>query len=431
MTQAEIMFAVRANVLAVLVAVQSLVGAVELCSTDGSSSGQHAFSCSQGVIENIDITHQASNNFTTLSSTPGLFGWYDPKICSGDYCVFANRDIANGRGMSVISTTHNLQKIRRTQNRLYEQDINKSAQDPPPYEVKNLKGKGLRLVANRTIKRGEHLMAWSPVLLVRKTFFDDVPAEEQNHLLAAAFKLLPEKTQKQFQGQLFVANAGSSRALKDIVLRHSFETDLGWAAQGRDEYHYASYPEVTVFHHDCRPNVAFYIDGAHIHRTNVARKIQPGEELTITYINNPLQSRRERQKMVKKWTGSECSCSLCSAHKDVIKASEDRLKEIRRLQAKLADHESTGVTKAMIDRYIKLYKEERLETRLADAYELVATNYNYLGFSKEAKKYAMLSAQAGAIEGGREANNVIAMNILAKDPEGHYSYRMKAKKGTL
>jgi hypothetical protein len=97
----------------------------------------------------------------------------------------------------------------------------------------------------------------------------------------------------------------------------------------------------------------------------------------------------------------------------------------------LADHESTGVTKAMIDRYIKLYKEERLETRLADAYELVATNYNYLGYSKEAAKYATLSAQAGTIEGGSEANNVIAMRILAKDPEGHYSYRMKVKKGTL
>lgn len=420
-----------ANLFFILVALQRLVGAVELCSIHGSSSGQHAFSCSERVIEDLDVAHQASNNFTTLSSTPGLGGWYDPKICSGEYCVFANRDLANGRGMSVITTAHNLQKIRRTQHRLEEQDINKSAQEPPPYEVKNVEGKGLRLVATRTIKRGEHLMTWSPVLLVRKTFFEDVPAKEQHHLLAAAVRLLPEKTQKQFQGQLFVANAGSSRVLKDIILRHSFETDIGWAAQGRDEYHYASYPEATVFHHDCRPNVVFYIDGAHLHHTNVARKVQPGEELTITYINNPLQSRRERQKMVKKWTGSECSCSLCSAQKDVIRASEDRLKEIRRLQTKLADHESTGVTKAMIDRYIKLYKEERLETRLADAYELVATNYNYLGYSKEAAKYATLSAQAGTIEGGSEANNVIAMRILAKDPEGHYSYRMKVKKGTL
>jgi hypothetical protein len=427
------MVSIPIPLLAVLVALTSphlraFAGAVELCNVGGSSGGNHAFACSEGVIENIDIAHQSSNNFTTLSSTPGLGGWYDPKICSGEYCVFANRDIAHGRGLSVITTSHNLQKIRRLQHRLAEPDVNKNAQDPPPFEVKNVQGKGLRLVATKAIKRGEHLMAWSPVLLVRKTFFDDVPAKEQNDLLAAAFRLLPEATQKQFQGQLFVANAGTSRVLKDIVLRHSFETDIGWAAQGRDEYHYASYPEATAFHHDCRPNVAFYIDGTHVHRTNVARKIQPGEELTITYINNPLQSRRERQKMVKNWTGSECSCSLCSASKDVIKGSEDRIKEIRRLQARLVDHESKGVTKQMIDRYIKVYKEEHLESRLADAYELVATNYNYLGYSKEAARYATLAAQAGTIEGGEGANNVIAMRILAKDPEGHYSYKMKVKR---
>lgn len=402
-----------------------LVGAVDLCSVDGSS-GKHAFACSEAILENLDVSHQASNNFTTLSSTPGLGGWYDAKICSGDYCVFANHDLAKGRGLSVITTRANLQKIRRLQHRLDDADVNKLTSDPP-YEIQNIAGKGLRLVATRPIKRGAQLMAWSPVLMVRKTFFDDVPPKEQDGLLAAAFRFLPEATQKKFQGQVFVANAGKSRTLKDIVLRHSFETDVGWAAQGRDEYHYASYPEASAFHHDCRPNVAFYIDGAHVHHTTVARKIQPGEELTITYINNPLQSVRERKKMVKKWTGSECSCSLCSAPKDMLKTSEDRLKEIRRLQAKLSDHESKGVTKAMIDRFIKLYKEERLETRLSEAYELVAINYNYLGLSKEAGKYATLSAQSASIEGGADANNAIAMRILAKDPEGHYSFKMKDK----
>ena len=82
----------------------------------------------------------------------------------------------------------------------------------------------------------------------------------------------------------------------------------------------------------------------------------------------------------------------------------------------------------MIARYIKLYKEEHLETRLADAYELAAVNYNYLGYSKEAEKYATLAAQAGSIEGGANSNNVIAMRIMAKDPVGHYSYKMKLKK---
>jgi len=128
--------------------------------------------------------------------------------------------------------------------------------------------------------------------------------------------------------------------------------------------------------------------------------------------------------------GAECSCSLCSATKESTTSAESdkRIKEIKKIQSKLSDHESRGLTTDMIARFIKLYKEEHLATRLADAYELAGLNYNYLGHSKEAQKYATLAAQAGSIEGGAHSNNVIAMRIMAKDPEGHYSYRMKLKK---
>ncbi|KAH8910398.1 hypothetical protein BR93DRAFT_955549 [Coniochaeta sp. PMI_546] len=409
-----------------------LAGAVERCQLDDKGSDGRGLACADGVLGDFDIGKFTSNATSPIkpgSTTGG--GWLDPKICSGDYCVFANKDVAHGRGLSVITTAQNLQKIRRVQDRLDDPGNNRNNKEPPQFNIQDINGEGLTLVANQSIKRGEAIMAWSPVLMIRKTFFDDVDASKQELLLAAAFQLLPDATRKAFQGQTRVSDAGKSRVLKDVILRHSFESDVGWPANGRpNELHYVSHPEVAVFKHNCRPNVAYYIDGNHVHHTMAARRVQPGEELTISRINDPLLTRLERQRFLRKWKGSECSCSLCSSPKEssTLTDSDKRLKEIKKIQAKLSDHESKGVTTDMIARFIKLYKEEHLETRLADAYELAALNYNYLGYTKEAVKYATLSAQAGSIEGGVNSNNVIAMRIMAKDPKGHYSYRMKLKK---
>lgn len=412
--------------------IQVRAGEVERCQLDDKTGDSHGLACAEGVLGDFDIAKFTSN--ATSPTKPGGTtggGWLDPKICAGDYCVFANKDVAHGRGLSVITTVQNLQKIRRVQDRLDDPGNNRNDKDTPQFSIQNVNGQGLTLVANQSIKRGEPLMAWSPVLMIRKTFFDDVDATKQESLLAAAFQLLPDATRKVFQEQTKVADAGSSLVLKDVILKHSFESDVGWPANGRpNELHYVSYPEVAVLKHDCRPNVAFYVDGNHVHHTVVARRVQPGEELTISRINDPVLTRLERQRILRKWKGSECSCSLCAAPKEssTVADSDKRIKEIKRIQSKLSDPESRGVTTDMIARFIKLYKEEHLETRLADAYELAALNYNYLGYSKEATKYATLSAQAASIEGGINANNAIAMRIMAKDPVGHYSYRMKLKK---
>lgn len=66
---------------------------------------------------------------------------------------------------------------------------------------------------------------------------------------------------------------------------------------------------------------------------------------------------------------------------------------------------------------------------MAEAYELAAINYNYLGQEddKKAKKYAELAVQAARIEHGRDANEVVAMRILAGDVRGHWSWEYKLR----
>ncbi|KAK0610049.1 hypothetical protein B0T17DRAFT_455723, partial [Bombardia bombarda] len=225
------------------------------------------------------------------------------------------------------------------------------------------------------------------------------------------------------------------KSIEQILLAHPFEIDLGYpqtSQQGEDHAkHIVNYPEVAVVQHDCRPNAAFYIDNNLSFRATVARRIAAGEELTISYLD-PFLPRAKRREWVKKHRGlgKPCPCEACVQKNsfEQLKKSDARMKELLKLQAKLKDHDSRDITVEMIDRYIKLFEEEKLHIRLGEAYETAAHNYNYLGEDKLAKKYADMAVQAGMIEGGSESNDVIAMKIMASDVKGHYSYQYTLKR---
>lgn len=59
---------------------------------------------------------------------------------------------------------------------------------------------------------------------------------------------------------------------------------------------------------------------------------------------------------------------------------------------------------------------------------LVAYNYAYLGFEKQARKYGALAVQAAVIEQGPDANDVTALRVFANSVTEHYSWQRKVKK---
>ncbi len=140
--------------------------------------------------------------------------------------------------------------------------------------------------------------------------------------------------------------------------------------------------------------------------------------------------RAERQIMTDRWFGTGCSCSQCSGRGDLaaVAASDARLEEIKAIEKKLKDYDSKGVTTGMLARLVQLYEDEGLKARLSEMYALVALNYNALGYAKRAIKFANMAVQAGIIEYGDGSNDVIAMRILAKNADVHYSHRMRIKK---
>ncbi|KAF3016754.1 SET domain-containing protein 5 [Neopestalotiopsis sp. 37M] len=217
----------------------------------------------------------------------------------------------------------------------------------------------------------------------------------------------------------FLAQAGElgGHRILDIMFTNSFQINLG----GHDGQHFGNFPDVSRFNHDCRPNVAFYIDGNLTHHTHAIRDIEPGEELTISYLDS-FRAREVRQQRAHASWGFACTCSQCSLSKDEADVSDARLYSIYEVENLLADLGNGKVTAEMIERLIDLYKQERLHFKIADAYTLAALNYNILGMAEMAQKYAQLSIDQGILEHGPEAPDIEAMRLLLANPQGHWTY---------
>ncbi|VBB85996.1 Putative protein of unknown function [Podospora comata] len=384
-----------------------------------------------------EIQHRTvytGNATEPVLSSPPTDKWWKSNICQGSYCVYTNLRIANRRGLVLVTKPDEYNKVERIEAYLERAD-NKWEDGSLLAETEILE-KGLGLTAKQSIRRGKPLSSWSPVLLVHKDLFEDVvKKKERTRLLEAAINYLPDDTRAAFNRQRNRPghNSGESpRSIEEILYAHPFEVDLGAGyRQEHSSKHYINYPEVALFQHDCRPNVAFYIDQHLQHRTTVARKVAEGEELSISYID-PFLPRKERSDWVKRFRGSSkpCPCATCTGNNkpSQLKKSDKNLAEINSIKAELKNHDSKKVTVSLIDRYVKLMQEEKLQAKYAEAWELAALNYNYLGEDKKAKKYADLAVQAGIVEGGKDSNDVVAMRVFASDVKGHYSYRYTLKR---
>lgn len=170
--------------------------------------------------------------------------------------------------------------------------------------------------------------------------------------------------------------------------------------------------------------MAFFIDSNLTHHTHAVRDIEPGEELTISYIDT-LQDRSGRQERTRNSLGFACACSRCTLPKEEADASDERIRAISRIERELSDFNSKQPSPAMIEEYITLYKTEGLDYNIAGAYTLAALNYNFLGKTALAKEYARLSAEAGQLENGPDAGDVREMAILVSNPEAHWSWNAK------
>ncbi|KAJ4414707.1 SET domain-containing protein 5 [Gnomoniopsis sp. IMI 355080] len=357
------------------------------------------------------VTRQNIHPGSGPSATSNQTGWDGPRHCTGDYCVYSNRQFAGG--IVVITNKDNAKRISNFP------DTAVARSGPPAFYATEVPGKGIGLVANRTIKRGEPIMTWQPTFMIHRKLTDDLEPDDLRYILDAALNRLPAPRRRAFLGQL--GQFGGHR-VSDILLTNAFQMDVG--GEGEEGHHLGNFPDVSRFNHDCRPNVAFRIDEKLTHHTHAVRDISAGEELTLSYMN-PFETHAIRQQHILGSWGFQCTCQHCSMSEEGIRASDTRLYEIDELEAELGDFTSSKASVKMVERLLELYRLERLDAKVHGAYVLAALNYNLFGDAKNAKKFADLAVEAGIIEYGEDAEDVEAMRTLARNPKGHFTWKKR------
>jgi hypothetical protein len=79
----------------------------------------------------------------------------------------------------------------------------------------------------------------------------------------------------------------------------------------------------------------------------------------------------------------------------------------------------------MAELLISLYEQERMESRIYEAYMYAAVEYNGVGEPWLAVKYASLAIQHGFIAGGPTGEDHYNLATLATNPWEHWSWMMR------
>ncbi|KAK1972407.1 SET domain-containing protein [Colletotrichum sublineola] len=349
-------------------------------------------------------------------------GWYGPHACAGAYCSYSRPSFAGGRGIVLVTTPFSAEEASHLPAFAAESIAGEG--DGDLFRIVEMPGKGLGLVANQPIRRGQRIMTQPPAVVVHRRFIDDIETEGQYRVLEDAVAHLPEATRAMFMAQMgqAAAHRSTGQRVHDIMHTNSFELGL----RITDGHHFGNYPEVSRFNHDCRPNVAFYIDDSDLrHYTHAVRDIQPGEELTISYVDS-LSARVVRQDRAQRNWGFGCACAHCSLPEPFARASDERLTRMWEIEQQLSHWNGETVDEEMIERLVSLYRQEQLDqSHGADAFRLAALNYNSLGMEAEALEHARFAEEQLLLERGPRSRQVEDMRDLMRDPRTHYSWRQR------
>ncbi|RYP93283.1 hypothetical protein DL770_000572 [Monosporascus sp. CRB-9-2] len=332
-------------------------------------------------------------------------GWKGLESCTRQACIFSNAEV--GGGIVLVTSQRNADIVSS-----FPTVLDADAASPPPFYAADIPGKGVGLIANRTIRRGELIMMRPATMMVQVAAHHGLDPENRDMLYKRALSRLPKRAQYSFMSQM-------GRDISEKIDMNAFQVYVD--ARNESGSHLSSYPEVSRFNHDCRPNVHYRITNT-THTTIAARDISPGEELSISYTGLTLPWHERRSRLSSKW-GFNCTCSHCSMSADEATASDARLSTITQLAADLGNFKEGLVTAETGAELVKLYEQERLDIHMGRALTLAALNFALFGEMERAQEYARAAVQAVEMD----PVDLDSMKILAENPRAHWTWGKRRK----
>ncbi|KXX78306.1 SET domain-containing protein 5 [Madurella mycetomatis] len=316
-----------------------------------------------------------------------LAPWTHRPYCgeNTNYCVFTNANFrSSSRGVSIIdipsSNASDVTSTVASISDLLLTDDPTTEQEPPPYELQDIPGKGKGLVATRKISRGQTFLVDYAALVADTKFPSRVKRDQGRQLLREAVHRLPA-------ADLILDLARSSSdpdnvpAAEDVLKTNSFSVDIGGKS------YMALFPHIARINHACKPSALTRFNSTTLSNTVTAfHDILPGEEITISYSPFGLTSQARQQTLLQKW-GFRCTCPLCSASPSVLAASDARRQKIAVLGEeviKMLDRgEAPKRAAEMYEEVVEAVKEEGLVPHLGAHYEVLGRLYLAAGDKKK------------------------------------------------
>lgn len=186
--------------------------------------------------------------YTGGGRLPETNRWHGPHDCHGAFCIFATRALSK-HAWTVLATPPEASAALAA----YFPDLLASAARspsvvaPPPFTVVDLPGKGRGLVANRTIRAGEQIIAEDAILIIHAgAHLPTTPADETARVYDLILSNLPRAARAEFLAQV------GDDALA-IMHRNGFQIPAANAGTDDEPTYAGAFPQQALINHDCRP----------------------------------------------------------------------------------------------------------------------------------------------------------------------------------
>ena len=167
---------------------------------------------------------------------------YPPKCMSSGnltepVCLYSSHSFGNGRGISIFTTPEQASTILGLpafSNPQALSDVN--VHRTPPFEERELPGRGRGLIANTTLHRGDRIFAHTPILILDAAAYEH-SEEERMELNRDAVRNLPSEAEKMFWE---LHGHFGTDAVDDRINTNAFDVEI------EEESFYAVMPEIAV-----------------------------------------------------------------------------------------------------------------------------------------------------------------------------------------
>lgn len=181
------------------------------------------------------------DHLNTVSLTYSSSPWTSQDNCHNStetFCVFSSKTFAGGRGISILTTIDRVENLQQLPAFVDENALSGVNEQPsPPFEEKELPGRGRGLIANKMLHRGDKIFAHTPILMLDSEIFGELETDQWLELEHAGVNNLPPKTKKMFSA---LYGSPVTDPVSDRIDTNAFVLDLHGVT------YYAVFPETAV-----------------------------------------------------------------------------------------------------------------------------------------------------------------------------------------